>query len=152
MYCPFHCTQIIKKKVDSYESGRRIPSCQLRLKWTKSQPPVDIQHRVNLHGARDPPNYITILSDPLPQGKQVLIVIHAVTHDVSCDDTFLRVLGNEGRFPQPGEIQQCGEGVPIAAYCETQIFKPGGGGGGGGGGGKSSPSLSSSPNETLGSY
>ena len=66
-------SQIIKKKVDSYESGRRIPSCQLQVKWTEDQPPVHFQTRVNLHGVKEHLNYITIQSDPLPSGGNIRI-------------------------------------------------------------------------------
>ena len=62
--------------VDSYESGRRIPSCQLEVQWTKDPPPVVLRQRVTLDGAKHPPNFITVQSDPLPlplpQGKQIL--------------------------------------------------------------------------------
>lgn len=61
-------SQIQKKKVDSYKSGRRIPSCQLQVKWNKDQPPVDFHTRVILCGAKEP-SYITIQSDPLPLGN-----------------------------------------------------------------------------------
>ena len=62
-------SQIARKLVDTYEKGRRVPSCQLQIVWTKEQPPIVFRQKVNLHGAKEPFNYITIQSDPLPLGK-----------------------------------------------------------------------------------
>ena len=62
-------SQIIKKKVDSYERGRRIPSCQLQVMLNEDQPSGGVHKKVILHGAKKPLNYIIIQSDPLPSGK-----------------------------------------------------------------------------------
>ena len=65
---------IIKKKVDSYKGGRRIPSCQLQVKLNKDQPPDDVHKKVILHGAKEPLNCITIQSDLLPSGMWKLCI------------------------------------------------------------------------------
>ena len=65
---------ILKKKVDSYESGHRIPSCQLQVMLNKDQPPENVHKIVMLHGAKEPFNCITIQSDLLPPGKCIRTV------------------------------------------------------------------------------
>ena len=62
--------QITKEDVDSFETGKGIPSCQLTAVWTKpSKPPVLI-HQVTLEGAKEPSNYFSIVldCDPTPPG------------------------------------------------------------------------------------
>ena len=61
----------MKKQVASYRSGgHRIPSCRLSVKWLKSEElqPLDLYHRVDMQGAKEPFNFITIEADPHPQG------------------------------------------------------------------------------------
>ena len=59
------------KQVANYRSGgHRIPSCKLSVKWVKPEElqPLDLCHRVNMQGAKEPYNYITIEADPQPKG------------------------------------------------------------------------------------
>jgi len=60
--------QVKKWQVDNYRGGQRVPHCQLRLQWTRGEPPVVLYHKLKLIGAKEPFNFLTIESDPLPQG------------------------------------------------------------------------------------
>lgn len=55
--------QITKKEVDSFNQGRRIPSCQLTAEWTKPSKPSRLVHKVTLKGAKGPSNYFRIVLD-----------------------------------------------------------------------------------------
>ena len=51
--------------------GRRVPSCQLHVKWTGQQgKPPELEHRVELQGAKEPFNFFLISLPALlsPQG------------------------------------------------------------------------------------
>ena len=62
--------QITKKQVDNFRSGRRIPHCEIKVEWMdEDRRPVKLYHDVELKGAKEPFNYITIESDPLPRGS-----------------------------------------------------------------------------------
>ena len=59
--------QITKRQVDRFVPGRRVPSCQLYVKWTGQQePPVELAHRVKLLGAKKPFNFFLIRPPSLP--------------------------------------------------------------------------------------
>ena len=55
--------QITRKEVDSFNQGRRIPSCQLTAEWTKPSKPSRLIHKVTLKGAKGPSNYFRIVLD-----------------------------------------------------------------------------------------
>ena len=59
--------QITKHQVDRFVPGRRVPSCQLYVKWTGGQEqPVELVHRVELLGAKEPFNFFLIRPPSLP--------------------------------------------------------------------------------------
>ena len=60
--------QVKKSQVDNYRGGQRVPHCQLRLQWKGGEQPVVLCHKLELVGAKEPFNFLTIESDPLPQG------------------------------------------------------------------------------------
>ena len=53
--------QIRKAEVDNFKPGRRIPSCQLQLIWTKDEPPVLLACKVKLLGAKESDNFFNIV-------------------------------------------------------------------------------------------
>ena len=73
------CIQITKEDVDSFESGREIPSCQLAAVWTKrGEQPSQLTHKMTLEGAKEPNNYFTIILDSTPPdtaGGELLVVV-----------------------------------------------------------------------------
>ena len=58
--------QITKECVDSFETGREIPSCQIRAEWTEQGQPSQLVHAMTLKGARTPKNYFLIELDSTP--------------------------------------------------------------------------------------
>ena len=67
----FFLVQITKRQVDTFLPGRRVPSCQLYLKWTGQQePPAELAHRVELLGAKEPFNFFLIQPPSLPSPPQ----------------------------------------------------------------------------------
>ena len=66
----FH--QITKRQVDTFVPGRRVPSCQLYVRWTGQQQgqPPQLDYRVELLGAKAPFNFFLVqppsLSVPQP--------------------------------------------------------------------------------------
>ena len=63
--------QITKRQVNRFVPGRRVPSCQLYVKWIGQQEqPVELVHRVELIGAKEPFNFFLIRPSvqPSPQG------------------------------------------------------------------------------------
>ena len=62
----FALVQITKEKVDSFEIGREIPSCEIRAEWTKQDKPSQLTHLVTLNGAKKPNNYFYIELDSIP--------------------------------------------------------------------------------------
>ena len=60
--------QIPKEWVDSFETGREIPSCQIRAEWTKpgKPKPSQLTYEVTLVGAKGPKNYFYIELDSTP--------------------------------------------------------------------------------------
>ena len=64
-----HLLQITRKQIDRFEGGRlRIPSCQLQLVWTDDTQPVRrLCYQVVMKGAKEPFNFVTIVSEPQPQ-------------------------------------------------------------------------------------
>ena len=77
----FALTQITKQQVDSFDTGQRIPSCELTAEWTKQTKPLPLNFQVTLKGAREPFNYFTIVldSDPtqpgIPKGGQTCMIM-----------------------------------------------------------------------------
>ena len=72
--------QITKDQVDRYVPGRRVPSCQLYVKWTgqQEQPHVELVHRVDLLGAKEPCNFFLIRLPALPAPPQGLLYCHCI--------------------------------------------------------------------------
>ena len=58
--------QITKENVDSFDTGREIPSCHIRAEWTKQDKPSTLTHLVTLKGAKKPNNYFYIELDSIP--------------------------------------------------------------------------------------
>ena len=52
--------QISKKEVDSFDAGKRIPAVHLQAKAVASAMLTDLQHIVNLEGAKQPFNVFTL--------------------------------------------------------------------------------------------
>ena len=50
----------MKKEVDSFEVGKRIPACQLHATSIPSTILTDLYHIINLNGAKDPFNVFTV--------------------------------------------------------------------------------------------
>ena len=69
----FMFLQITKEDVDSFETGRGIPSCQLTAVWTKPSKPPALIHKVTLEGAKKPSNYFSIVldCDSIPPGTPI---------------------------------------------------------------------------------
>ena len=95
--------QITKEWVDSFETGREIPSCQIRAEWTKQGKPSQLTHEVTLKGAKEPRNYFYIELDSISPdttgGKfmcwhkpfvywQLVSVLH---HSIIISNVFTRV-------------------------------------------------------------
>ena len=55
--------QVKKKLVDTFEPGKRVPSCQLRLYWVGNEQPTYLCHQIDLIGAKEPVNYISVEFD-----------------------------------------------------------------------------------------
>ena len=77
MFCFNFFNQITKHQVDRFVPGQRVPSCQLYVKWTGQQEqPVELVHRVDLLGAKEPCNFfliqLPVLQTPL-QGRYTVI-------------------------------------------------------------------------------
>jgi len=59
--------QITKRQVDEFVPGRLVPSCQLYAKLTGQQEQsVELVHRVELLGAKEPFNFFLIRPPSLP--------------------------------------------------------------------------------------
>ena len=68
---PYYFKQITKKQVDKFVPGRRVPSCQLHVKWTRQQePPPELEHRIVLRGAKKPFNFFLISLPALQASSQ----------------------------------------------------------------------------------
>ena len=67
--CWLCVVQVTKQQVDTFESGKQLPNCQLRLDWIGNEHPTVLCYRVALNGAKEPFNFIAIESgiNPLPQ-------------------------------------------------------------------------------------
>lgn len=59
--CNCLCTQITKEQVDRSQS---FPHCCLSIEWTGVEAPVELEHVVDLIGAKGPSNYICIKRTP----------------------------------------------------------------------------------------
>ena len=55
--------QVTKDQVDTFEPGKLVPRCQLRLDWVGNAQPTDLCYQVPLNGAKEPFTFITIESD-----------------------------------------------------------------------------------------
>ena len=67
--------QITKHQVDRFVPGRLVPSCQLYVKWTREkEQPVELLHRVQLLGAKEPFNFL--IRPPSPLVAQSMIVFN----------------------------------------------------------------------------
>ena len=64
--------QLLCESVDSYKSGRTIPSCQIELDWVKKDKPLEkLDYKLYLVGVNQPRSYLRITRNPniLGQGK-----------------------------------------------------------------------------------
>ena len=52
--------QVMKKEVDSFKAGKRIPACHLQTIANASTVFTDLHHIVNLNGAKEPFNVFTL--------------------------------------------------------------------------------------------
>lgn len=50
----------MKREVDSYEVGKRIPACQLYATAIPSTVLMELHHILNMNGAKDPFNVFTV--------------------------------------------------------------------------------------------
>ena len=75
--------QVVKKHVDTYQPGRRIPKCQLLavFDFEKQNIPT-LRYRVKLIGAKDPYNVVAI-EPPIPPGTCVMY-LQDYKHQSSC--------------------------------------------------------------------
>ena len=65
--------QLLCESVDSYKSGRTIPSCQIELDWVKKDKPLEkLDYKLYLVGVNQPRSYLRIIRNPniLGQGKE----------------------------------------------------------------------------------
>jgi len=58
----------MKQEVDDYRPNRRIPCCQLLVKCMGCRGRVDLEHRVNLQGTKEPSIYFTLTRTAEPEG------------------------------------------------------------------------------------
>lgn len=64
--------QVTKHQVDQFVPGRRVPSCQLYVKWTGQQgPPVELAHSVDPLGVKEPFNFFLIRPPSLPLSQSL---------------------------------------------------------------------------------
>ena len=65
--------QVAKKLVDSFESGGRLPSCQLRIKRKGKGRLEDLEYMVRLKGAKKPRDFflIALECDSTPKGMHI---------------------------------------------------------------------------------
>ena len=72
--------QITKRQVDQFVPDHRVPSCQLLVEWTGQQEqPVELVHRLELLGAKEPFNFL-LIEIPPPQG-----CVESLLHVVMCN-------------------------------------------------------------------
>ena len=62
--------QIKREQVNSFDSGRNIPKCELVLEWGQDTPPTLLHHPVGLLGADDH-NYFLLRVNP---GKPLAVL------------------------------------------------------------------------------
>lgn len=69
IFSPTTTTQVTKQQVDTFEPGKQMPSCQVRVDWIRNEQPTVLCYRMFLSGAKNPFNFISIESgiNPLPQ-------------------------------------------------------------------------------------
>ena len=58
----------MKQEVDDYKPCRGIPCCQLLVKCVGCKRRVDLEHRVNLQGTKEPSIYFTLTRTAEPEG------------------------------------------------------------------------------------
>ena len=72
---PSALMQVAKKLVDSFESGGRLPSCQLRIKRRGKAKLEDLEYMVRLKGAKKPSDFflmiIALEYESTPQGMHI---------------------------------------------------------------------------------
>ena len=62
--------QISKEDVDSFESSKYVPACELIVEWDQEdQKPVRLRHKVHLKGAKKPHNYFNLNLNPAWKGN-----------------------------------------------------------------------------------
>ena len=92
-----YITQITKRQVDRFVPGRRVPSCQLYVKWAgQQQQPVELAHQVELLGAKEPFNYFLIhppsVISPIPPPSMWVVGTH-LNQIMTCLWWFLPTVG-----------------------------------------------------------
>ena len=82
--------------MDSFKTGKGIPSCQLTAVWTKPSKPSMLIHQVALKGVKESSNYLHIVLDcdsiPPVQGKllvQAISLSYSVVTYMCLVDEFL---------------------------------------------------------------
>ena len=61
--------------MDNFKTGRRIPTCQLKLEWIKEKNPVNLDYRLNLLGAKEPFNFMYFSISPGGRGKHAQMYV-----------------------------------------------------------------------------
>ena len=100
----------MRRQVDQFAPGQWVPSCQLYVKWTGQQEqPVELVHRVELLGAKEPFNFFSIrppsLMPPpqLPQGMHTSLVTR-------CQWKLFTYYFDSGTFLEQGRRYRGGKG------------------------------------------
>ena len=91
--------QITKHQVDQFVPGRRVPSCQLYVKWIGEQEqPVELVHRVELLGAKEPFDFFMI-DIPPPQG-----CVESLLHTVMRKRFWCMYVNTVTKFPYTAKL------------------------------------------------
>lgn len=63
--------QLLRERIDDYQPGKSIPSCQVELDWTKDDgPPKKLDYALHLRGVNPPETYIRIIRNPKLLGQK----------------------------------------------------------------------------------
>ena len=76
--------QIMKYQVDRFVPGKRVPACQLSVKWSgQQQQSVELMYSMKLVGAKEPYNFFFIqspASTPIPGSYLPAFSIRYIVH------------------------------------------------------------------------
>ena len=86
--------QITKRQVDQFVPGRPMPCCQLLIELTKW--PVQLEHRVELLGAKEPNNFFVIQMPP--RRGCVESLLHIVMHKGFSTCTYVNTVVFKANF------------------------------------------------------